>query len=256
MVALTQARTAIHPLVPIALAIATGILVNHYRHNSRLSVGLIFIGITCFASAGRVYKRVAASATALLLLSFVCAGYALAFAEVQRILPNRIVTMLDGGAVAPGEPVELTGSINGEPESAPDGFYLSLSAEQVRIRNHDQPASGTIMLMANVGDSSVRANYDRLALHHGARLRVMTVLDRDEDFRNPGVMPFTEYLERKGYDATGVIKSPLLIERLEDGRVFLPLAWLLEWRASLEGEFDRRFSHETAGVLEAMLLGN
>src|SRR5258708_6286877 len=84
----------------------------------------------------------------------------------------------------------------------------------------------------------------------------MTTLDRDENFRNPGVLPLTEYLERKGYDATGVIKSPLLIERLDDERVFLPLALLYEWRQRLEKEFAANFSAETAGVLDAALLGN
>src|SRR2546430_13807917 len=84
----------------------------------------------------------------------------------------------------------------------------------------------------------------------------MTTLDRDENFRNPGVLPFTEYLERKGYDATGVIRSPLLVERLDDDPVFLPLAWLYEWRERLEREFGARFSAQTAGVLDAALLGN
>jgi competence protein ComEC len=85
---------------------------------------------------------------------------------------------------------------------------------------------------------------------------MLTVLSRDEDYRNPGVMPFTEYLDRKEFDATGVIKSPLLLERLDDATVFLPLAWIYEWRASLERQFDTRFSPETAGVLDAVLLGN
>jgi len=84
----------------------------------------------------------------------------------------------------------------------------------------------------------------------------MTTLDRDENFRNPGVMPFTEYLEREGYEATGVVKSPLLIERLDDEVVFLPLAWIYEWREQLQREFAATFSAETAGVLEAALLGN
>src|SRR3989441_12322161 len=67
---------------------------------------------------------------------------------------------------------------------------------------------------------------------------------------------FRSYLERKGYDATGTIRSPLLVERLDDARVFLPLAWLFEWRERLEREFSARFSAETAGVLDAALLGN
>ena len=77
-----------------------------------------------------------------------------------------------------------------------------------------------------------------------------------DSFRNPGVSSFTEYLDRKGYDATGFIKSPLLVERLENERVFLPLAWLYEWRRKLQGEIDSRFSRETAGVIDAALLGN
>jgi competence protein ComEC len=48
----------------------------------------------------------------------------------------------------------------------------------------------------------------------------------------------------------------LLIERLENERVFLPLAWLYEWRRNLQVEIDSRFSNETAGVLDAALLGN
>ena len=111
-------------------------------------------------------------------------------------------------------------------------------------------------MVANTGDPSVSGDYGALQLHYGTRLRVMTMLDRDDDYRNPGVLPFTEYLERKGYDATGFIKSPLLIERLEDAPVFVPTTWLYEGRTRLESEFVRRFSPETAGVLAAMLLGN
>ncbi|MGH9928296.1 MAG: ComEC/Rec2 family competence protein, partial [Pyrinomonadaceae bacterium] len=59
-----------------------------------------------------------------------------------------------------------------------------------------------------------------------------------------------------GYDATGFVKSPLLIERLENERVFLPLAWLYEWRRKLQTEIDSRFTKDTAAVLDAALLGN
>lgn len=256
MAALPKARTANHPLVPIALGITTGILFAHYQSHFKLAVALLIAGLGFFLFAVRLYRRVAAIATASLMLSFVCAGYELAFVQEQAVSPNRIVRMFDRGEMLPNEPVELTGSIYGEPESAPDGFYLNLSIEQIRLRGQDRRVSGSVMLLAHVADSSVRANYDRLELRHGARIRVLTILDRDDDYRNPGVMPFTEYLERKGYDATGVIKSPLLVERLEDAQVFLPLAWLYQWRSIVEQQFDRHFSIETAGVLDAVLLGN
>src|SRR6185295_7375036 len=46
------------------------------------------------------------------------------------------------------------------------------------------------------------------------------------------------------------------IERLDDERVFLPLAWLYQWRARLQSEFNRKFSPDTAGVLNAAMLVN
>jgi competence protein ComEC len=164
--------------------------------------------------------------------------------------------MFDDNALAVNEPLELTAVVEGPLQSAPDGLYLTVRTESLLVRGSERTAAGDVLLLAHVSSPEVRSEYERLELRHGARLRVMTTLDRDEDYRNPGVMPFTEYLERKGYDATGVIKSPLLVERLDDAPVFLPLAWLYEWREQLESQFDKRFSPETAGVLNAVLLGN
>lgn len=67
---------------------------------------------------------------------------------------------------------------------------------------------------------------------------------------------FTEYLDKKGYDASASIKSLHLIERLDDDPVFLPLAWVFDWRNRLQNQFDARLSGDTAGVLDAALLGN
>jgi competence protein ComEC len=38
--------------------------------------------------------------------------------------------------------------------------------------------------------------------------------------------------------------------------VFLPLAWVYEWRQHLLALIDEKFSTETSGVLDAALLGN
>ena len=195
-------------------------------------------------------------ATLATMAAFVCAGFVLSLVDSRPIAPNRIARLQDEGVFAPGEPVELTGVVSGEPEPAPQSFYLTLRVETIRIKGAERAASGTVFLLAPVRDEQVAREYDALELRHGARVRVMTTLDREDNFRNPGGSSFTEYLERKGFDATGVIKSPLLIERLDDERVFLPLAWLYEWRQRLEKEFAAKFSAETAGVLDAALLGN
>jgi predicted membrane metal-binding protein len=47
-----------------------------------------------------------------------------------------------------------------------------------------------------------------------------------------------------------------LIERLDDERVFLPLVWIYQWRQDLQVLIDKMFSPDTAGVLDAALLGN
>jgi competence protein ComEC len=257
MSGLPQARIANSPLVALTLSLAFGIFVFQYFDRPRLAIIFGVAAVVPFSIAAAAALRTTSPiAIAFLLVAFVGTGYLLALVEARSVSPNRIVRMFERGMLVPEEPVEVLGAIQGQPEVAPDGFYLTLSADRIRSKDGDHAASGEILLVAHVRDQSVRSDYDVLQLRHGARIRVMTLLDRGEDYRNPGVQPFTEYLERQGYDATGVIKSPLLVERLDDERVFLPVAWLYEWRQHVETEFDNHFSAETAGVLEAVLLGN
>ena len=63
-------------------------------------------------------------------------------------------------------------------------------------------------------------------------------------------------MDRKGFAATAFVKSPRLIERLNDERVLLPLAWLYDWRQRLQQAFNTHFAPDTAGVLNAAVLGN
>ena len=65
-----------------------------------------------------------------------------------------------------------------------------------------------------------------------------------------------EILDRLGFDATGTVKSHLLIERLSDESVFIPLAWVYDQRARLIAEFRHNLRGPAAGVLIASLLGD
>jgi competence protein ComEC len=259
MADLPQARFAASPLLTLVVILSTGIALEHYltlQSKSILILSLVLgVGATLL-SIVLVSKKRLTLVSHLLLAAFFCGGILLSSNESRSVQPNRIAQMCDGGLIASGEPVELTGIVSGQPEPAPDSFYLTLQAERIRFKGSERAASGTVLLLAHAREQRVRQEFAALELRHGARVRVMTTLDRDENFRNPGVLPLTEYLERKGYDATGVIKSSLLIERIDDAVVFLPLAWIYEWRERLQHEFGARFSAETAGVLEAALLGN
>jgi hypothetical protein len=217
-----------HPLALLAAALAVGILVAH-----SLSLPLVVL-LECSAGASllvifTVRNNRTAVASICLILATLLAGATLETIE-RRAAPDGIKRLLDEGVIPSGDPVELTGALERAPETAPESFYLTLRVERFRFKNVDQKASGVVELLAPLRDQTFRSEYDSLELRYGARIRVMTSLERADTSRNPGVSSFTEYLERKGYDATGVIKSPLLVERLEDTRVLVPLAWLYEWR--------------------------
>jgi competence protein ComEC len=256
---LPQARFVLNPLIVLASALALGILAGHLLSQQwspvlliSIAVGMVLIIVSAwFLSNGKLVP-----ATISVAAAFLCAGFVLSLIDSRSVVPNRIARLQDEGVIAPDDPVELTGVVSGEPEPSPQSFYLTLKAERIRIKGDEREATGTVFLLVPVRDQQLASEYEAFELRHGARVRVMTTLDREDNFRNPGGSPFTEYLERKGYDATGVIKSPLLVERLDDERVFLPLAWLYEWRQRLEKEFGSKFSTETAGVLDAALLGN
>lgn len=244
-----------NPLAQLAACFACGITTA--RFTDLPSIVCLACGASVYALAVLFFaRRKEGAASVLLALSFFFAGWSLAAVERGKIEPDSVQHFYDTGVLVSADPVELTGVLERAPERAPGGFYLTLRVEKLRFKEQDRKATGVVWLFATVRDPKMRAEYDALELRYGARLSVMVALRRAESFRNPGGSSFTEYLERRGYDATGTIKSPLLVERLEDERVFLPLALIYEWRQRLLALIDARFNAETAGVLKAALLGN
>ncbi|CAN5868964.1 hypothetical protein BH18ACI4_BH18ACI4_13840 [soil metagenome] len=244
-----------HPLAELAAAFAAGILGAHFFSGSIFLLILVCLLATLLALTS-LCKRKPAAGTLFVTLAFLLAGASLASIEKRSVNSNRLKALIDHGAIAAGAPVELTGVLERYPESSPGGFYLTLRAEQLRTKDTEKVVAGVVTLLLPVHEKIIEEDYQRLELRYGARVRVMTVLNRTDNFRNPGVSKFTEYLERRGYDATGYVKSPLLIERADDEPVFLPLAWLYQWRQRLESQIVSHFSPDTASVLLASLLGN
>ena len=249
---------ASHPLALLAACFALGVLFARFINLPLIAP--LGASVACAAlSVHAVARRGHAAAAAVTLfvgLAFVCAGATLELAESRAVAVGRVQRFYDEGLIAPGEPVEVTGVLTSQPETAPDGVYLTLRVERLRFREMERAASGVVWLSAPARDGAAREQYEALELRYGARVRVLTLLSRAERFRNPGGSSLTEFLQRRGYDATGVVKSLLLIERLDDERVFLPLAWLYEWRQLLLAQLAMKFSPETGGVLQAALLGN
>jgi competence protein ComEC len=243
------------PLALLAFAFALGALIGLHVNVPR-AVIIPATLVSGVLSTTALLRRNTKIAAALVTLSFLLSGLTLALLKIQTIPRGSVKQLIQSEIVRVGEPVEITGVLQREPEIAPGRRYLNLRVERIRAGGSERESSGVVTLLVAVPTKSIEEEFDQLELRHGARIRVMTSLSRADEFRNPGVSSFTEYLDRKGYDATGFVKSPLLIERLDDERVFLPLAWIYEWRRKLQKEFDSRLSSETAGVLDAALLGN
>lgn len=243
------------PLAQLAIAFAVGILAAQLCLD-RLGPSIIAGVLATLFAAVALLKHKLLAPTFLITIAFTFAGACLAIIERQDVRPDRIKFLIDRGVIATGEPIQLTGILERPPELAPASLYLILRVEQCRYLHREEPVSGVISLMALITEKATAEEYQKLQLHYGTRIRVRTALNRINKYRNPGVSVFTEYLERKGYDATGLIKSPLFIERVGDERVFPPLAWLYQCRQQVEAQIHLYFSRETAAVLNASLLGN
>lgn len=236
-----------HPLAEIAIAFAAGICAANY-FSSRLVV-LWIVGAVCAAVAViALGKHRLALAGVALLVGFGVAGSVLAVQE--RKYENSELGQFVG------RPVVVTGVLVGPPEFGRDRLYLSVSVERLDVDGSSRIGSGVVSLMAPFRGVNDEAEFKGLQLRYGTRVRVVTNFGRVDNYRNPGVSPLSEYLDRKGYDATGVIKSPAAITRIENAARVSLLALLYSWRETLQEEIHAKFDSETAGVLDAALLGN
>jgi competence protein ComEC len=246
-----------HPLAILATAFAGGSALAHFSSAALGPLVPFVIGLlaSLFASIAWIKGRERA-ATVALIFAFACAGAT--FMAVERLPPGkaRLRSLYEGDRITSGDPVEVTGVIERAPEAAPDGLHLILSAERIRHASSEELCAGRVELFAPVRDARTREAYDALELRRGARVRVAARLTRAEQYRNPGVTTRAEYLERRGADLIGTIKSPLLVERLEDERVLLPLYYLDESRRRLITLTGELFAPDTAGVLKAALFGD
>jgi competence protein ComEC len=226
-----------HPLVHLAIAFSAGICTA-----PSFSVG---VGIACTAITLTLFIKQCFQLASLALLSAIFfTGAVLANLE-RRADESRPLKILV--EQSDGDPFTLTGRLDAPPEFARDRVHLSLRVENV---------TGRVSLLVPLRDAAAHSVFRSLELRYGTRTRITTTLDRTGNYHNPGVSSLAEFLDRNNYDATGIIKSPAAIERLGDIKVFPPLAWLYDWRARLQQQIDTRFAQETAGVLDAALLGN
>jgi competence protein ComEC len=191
----------------------------------------------------------------LLILSFLCGGALWAINEAG-VTGCRVRKMFERGELKVEEPVEIWGTLNDAPELAPDRIYLSIAVEKVATLGRERNATGAAQIVAPLRDEQSRDEYDRLSLDYGSRVRIFGSLSNHHGYRNPGAPDFDEALEYRGFDATGVVKSPLLIENLGTGARSKLLYPLYRIRARAIAATLRSFTQPASGILVAALFGN
>ena len=191
-----------------------------------------------------------------LLLTVTAAGAGLSLLERRDVQPSRLKRLFEDRVITPDNPVELTGTLSRPPDPAPAAFFIDLKAESVRIKGESIVASGQARLYISPIDAQAFEEFERLDLDAGSRVRVLVRLERARSYANPGSPDFNDFLERRGYDLRGRIKSPLLVETLGAVRSLSPPAWLYRVRLGLLGAIDRQFNKRVGGTLKAMLAGN
>ncbi len=192
----------------------------------------------------------------LILIGFLFAGGFYTSAIRAREPSNSIKQFIESGQIVSGDPIEVEGVVYGKPELSVGGFYLILSVDKLFYKNRKVDTSGAVRFFAPARDEQIQKEFDELELISGARIRVGANLTREEHYRNPGGISYVEILDQKGIDATGIIKSPLLIERLGNEVALSPLARVYDYRQDLIQAIRAKFSVSTSGILIASLLGN
>ena len=239
-----------YPMLWLGVCFAAGILVANYA-----SIDLSIFIAACVTSAFFAFLlRKSDIATALIAITFIAAGAASFQAELQSVRTDRLKVLYDNGAIKSGSPVEIEGVLLGRPEPSVDGVFLTLQSDYVRYHGNDLRVSGNVRLFVPVTGNENESQISDLK--YGSRLRIVCNLEREDEYLNPGVLTKREVLDRLNIDATGSVKSEMLIEHIADESVFKPLAWVYDQRAALIDDFKNSLSRPAAGVMIASLLGD
>ncbi len=252
MSATSSKNFTFYPLLWLSICFASGIFLANYFNFywqvyfviTLISASLAFIFLT--KSFSHIF----------ILIAFLAVGGFYFQATKQSESQNSFKNLYDSKQINSGDPLEVEGVLQGKPELSVGGFSFILSAEKIIYKGKFFDVSDNVRFFASIQDEQIQQEYDELKLHYGARIRVASNLNREERFLNPGGISFIEILEQKDIQATASIKSPLLVERLEDKKIFSPFAWIYDYRQDLIESFSKKFNVKTSGILIASLLGN
>ena len=242
----------LYPLLWLAICFALGIILSNFLPIT-WKVYLFFCAFFSLLAAIFVKKQIAL----ILIFAAIFASGGICF-EIQKIsvAENRLKILYDSNQINSGDPIEIEGTLDSEPETAIGGFFIEIETEKAIYKEQSFEVSGKIRLFAPISDEEIQSEYEQLNLNYGSKITVACNLKREDKFLNPGVVSQKKILDQKDIDANGTIKSPLLIEKISDSNNFFGFVRLYEMRREIAEDFRKTFNQSTAGVLIASLLGN
>lgn len=242
------------PLVFVALAFIGGLIFATY-YSFTVRIWFFVATMWWMAAAVCLFRRQMSAIVLLFCGCFAIGGLLWAINEASAG-KDSVQRLFELGDLKADEPVEIIGNLNTTPELAPERIYLSIKLEKVKSFGREQGASGLVRMVVPLKDQESRQDFDKLSLDYGKRVRVLGDLSNKHGYRNPGAPDFDDMLEASGYAAYGVVKSPLLIETIGEGKRNEFLAWLYGLRARAMATTLRSFKQPASGILVAALFGN
>ena len=243
------------PFVYLAAALAAGILIDLTLRPATFipAAGAIIVSLV-LAFFVRHQPRFAAVS---LLICVSIAGALVSRAERAAKDASDLRRVYDSALITGHDAIEITGVLVQPPEPAPAAYSLYLETESIRYSTDTKNAIGHVKLLVETPDAHSQSYLEGLRLEYGSRARILARVEQQRSYGNPGSPDFNEFLERKGYDLAGRVKSPLLIENLGFARANPALRLLYRLRIRLIKTIDERFKEpRLSGVLKAMLAGN
>lgn len=244
------------PLVPVALAVTTGIVLDRCL-SIPLPTSLAFVIALLFAWG--FSKRTAAHRQSVVWLWLALAAAGAAYHQWRRdsIAANDIRLF----ASAEGRPVRLRGVIDSEPIQAP-----SISGDPLRTRA-TKPATRMAVRVCQLehrGDwhavgGAVQAAVagKRNKVHVGDEVELTGMLYLPPPPGNPGEFDYAEFLRDQGIGATlSVPDAPDAVEVIREGWPHSLFGWLAILRSKAAKLLEKAVPAEQHGLAKALLLGD
>lgn len=180
----------LYPLFWLSVCFASGIVAANF-----LPFGWQIYPAICLLSA--VFSIIFIKqkfAPLFLFIAFAASGALYFQVDNQAVSANRVKRIYDENRINSGDPIEIEGVIQGTPELAVGGFFLTLKTEKAIYKETETEISGSVKLFAATPDEQIKGEYEQLNLNYGSRIRVACNLRRENSFLNAGVILQTEIL--------------------------------------------------------------